>query len=56
MPAPKAKNTAQNVKGKVKETAGMAVGNDRLRAKGKNDQAKGNIKKAGNKMKDALKS
>jgi uncharacterized protein YjbJ (UPF0337 family) len=52
----KAKNTAQNVKGKVKEATGKTVGNDRLRAKGKNDQAKGNIKQAGNKMKDALKS
>jgi uncharacterized protein YjbJ (UPF0337 family) len=52
----KAKNTAQNAKGKIKETAGKAVGNDRLRAKGKNDQAKGNVKQAGEKLKDTLKS
>ena len=51
----KAKNTAQKVKGKVKETAGKATGNDSLRAKGKADQMKGNLKQAGEKVKDAFK-
>jgi uncharacterized protein YjbJ (UPF0337 family) len=51
----KAKNTAQKVKGKVKETAGKATGNDSLRAKGKADQMKGNLKQAGEKVKVAFK-
>ena len=53
--ADKAKNSAQQVKGKVKETAGKATGNDRLRAKGKADQVKGNVKQAGENVKDAFK-
>jgi uncharacterized protein YjbJ (UPF0337 family) len=51
----KAKNSAQQAKGKVKETAGKATGNDSLRAKGKADQVKGNLKQAGEKVKDAVK-
>jgi uncharacterized protein YjbJ (UPF0337 family) len=51
----KAKNTAQKAKGKVKETAGKATGDDSLRAKGKADQIKGNLKQAGEKVKDAFK-
>jgi uncharacterized protein YjbJ (UPF0337 family) len=50
----KAKNKTQSVKGQVKEKVGEATGNDRLRAKGKTDQAKGNLKQAGEKVKDAL--
>jgi uncharacterized protein YjbJ (UPF0337 family) len=53
--ADKAKNSAQRAKGKVKETAGKATGNDKLRAKGKADQTKGNLKQAGEKVKDAFK-
>ena len=51
----KAKNSAQRAKGKVKETVGKATGNDKLRAKGKSDQTKGNFKQAGEKVKDAFK-
>jgi uncharacterized protein YjbJ (UPF0337 family) len=51
----KVKNTAQRAKGKVKETAGTVTGNDKLRNKGKADQRKGNLKQAGEKVKDALK-
>ena len=51
----KAKNTTQTKKGKVKEAAGKLTGNDKLQAKGKTDQAKGNLKQAGEKVKDALK-
>ncbi len=51
----KAKNAAQQAKGKVKETAGEISGNDQLRAEGKADQTKGNLKQAGEKVKDALK-
>ena len=51
----KVKNTAQRTKGKVKEAVGKAAGNDKLRAKGKTDQRKGNLKQAGEKVKDAFK-
>jgi uncharacterized protein YjbJ (UPF0337 family) len=51
----KAKNSAQTTKGKVKEAAGKLTGNDKLRVKGKTDQAKGNLKEAGEKVKDAFK-
>ncbi|HZQ58123.1 MAG TPA: CsbD family protein [Acidimicrobiales bacterium] len=50
----KAKNTAQQAKGKVKEAAGEATGDEELRAKGRSDQAKGNLKQAGEKVKDAF--
>ena len=51
----KVKNTAQRAKGKVKEAAGKVTGNDKLRRKGKADQRKGNLKQAGEKVKDAFK-
>lgn len=51
----KAKNAAQRAKGKVKETAGRATGNNRLRRKGKTDQTKGKLKQTGEKVKDKLK-
>jgi len=51
----KAKNTAQQSKGKLKETVGKVSGNDKLRAEGKADQMKGNVKQAGEKLKDAFK-
>ena len=51
----KAKNTAQQAKGKLKETVGKVSGDDRLRAEGKADQVKGNVKQAGEKLKDAFK-
>jgi uncharacterized protein YjbJ (UPF0337 family) len=52
----KAKNTAQNAKGKAKETAGRVTGNKDLKAKGKTDQTKGNLKQAGEKIKDTFRS
>ena len=51
----KAKNSVQKAKGTVKETVGKATGNDSLRRKGKADQMKGDLKQAGEKVKDALK-
>jgi uncharacterized protein YjbJ (UPF0337 family) len=51
----KAKNTAQQAKGKLKETVGKASGNNKLRAEGKADQVKGDVKQAGEKLKDAFK-
>jgi uncharacterized protein YjbJ (UPF0337 family) len=50
----KAKNTAEQAKGKVKEAAGKATGNESLEAEGHGDQAKGNLKQAGEKVKDTF--
>ena len=54
--ADKAKNSAQQAKGKAKETVGKATGNDRLRVKGKADQMEGDLEQAGEKVKDAFKT
>ena len=40
--------------GKLKETAGKATGNRGLEQRGRDEQAKGDIKKAGKKAKDAI--
>lgn len=45
---------ADEVKGKVKETAGQATGDEELKGQGQGDQTKGNIKQAGQKVKDAV--
>lgn len=52
----KLSNKAQEAKGEVKERVGGALGDDSTRAEGKADQFKGNIKQAGEKVKDAFKS
>ena len=44
---------AQAVKGALKKTAGRFTGSRRLRTEGRADQAKGNLKQAGAKIKDA---
>ena len=41
----KAKGTAKQVSGSVKEAAGKAVGNDRLRAKGAAEKTEGKAQK-----------
>jgi uncharacterized protein YjbJ (UPF0337 family) len=51
----KAKNMAQVAKGKVEEGAGKTMGDDKLENDGKADQMKGNMKQAGEKVKDAFK-
>ena len=51
----KANNTAEQAKGKLKESAGKVTGNESLEAEGHADQAKGNLKQAGEKVKDAFK-
>ena len=51
----KAKNSAQKAKGTAKETVGEATGNNSLRRKGKADQVKGDLKQAGEKVKDVFK-
>jgi uncharacterized protein YjbJ (UPF0337 family) len=51
----KIKNTAETAKGKVKEGTGKVTGNKSLEAEGHADQAKGDLKNAGEKVKDAFK-
>ena len=53
--ADKAKNTGETAKGKVKEGAGKATGNESLEAEGRGDQAMGYLKQAGEKIKDVFK-
>jgi uncharacterized protein YjbJ (UPF0337 family) len=43
------------VKGKAKQTAGEALGNESLAASGRREQVKGNLKASGKKLKDAAK-
>ncbi|WP_345695163.1 CsbD family protein [Kitasatospora terrestris] len=50
----KVENTGEKIKGKAKEAAGKAVGNERLEAEGRTDRAKGDLKQAGEKVKDAF--
>jgi uncharacterized protein YjbJ (UPF0337 family) len=50
----KAKNVAQEATGKAKEAVGKATGDESLEAEGKADQVEGNLKQAGEKVKDAL--
>ncbi|HEX8935402.1 MAG TPA: CsbD family protein [Pseudonocardiaceae bacterium] len=51
----KAKDKAEELIGKVKEGTGEATGDEGLKAEGKTDQIKANLKQAGEKIKDALK-
>ena len=51
----KAKNKAQEVKGHVKDAAGKATKDRSLQAEGKGDKTSGNLKQAGEKVKDAFK-
>ena len=51
----KAKNAAEKATGNVKENVGKATGDKSLEAEGQGDQAKGDIKEAGEKVKDAFK-
>jgi uncharacterized protein YjbJ (UPF0337 family) len=52
--AKKIAHKAEAVKGGAKKTVGRITGNRRLRADGRPDQAKGNVKRAGAKIKDAF--
>ena len=51
----KAAHKATEVKGDVKENLGKITGDREMEAEGKGDQAKGNLKQAGDKVKDAFK-
>ncbi len=51
----KMKNKAQEMSGQGKEAVGEATGDRDLQAEGKNDQAAGSLKQAGEKVKDVFK-
>jgi len=51
----KIENAAEKLGGKGKEAAGAATNDDSLRAEGQTDQAKSDVKQAGEKLKDAVK-
>ena len=51
----KAKDKAQVAKGNIKEATGKATHNRSLEAKGKGGKVSGNLKQAGEKVKDAVK-
>ncbi|WP_020658950.1 CsbD family protein [Amycolatopsis benzoatilytica] len=46
---------AEEMKGKAKEAVGNATGNEQWQGEGKAEQAKGALKQAGDKIKDAVK-
>jgi uncharacterized protein YjbJ (UPF0337 family) len=50
----KAKNKAQEAKGDVKEAAGKAVNDRSLQAEGQREKTTGDLKQAGEKVKDAF--
>ncbi|MDQ3825481.1 MAG: CsbD family protein [Actinomycetota bacterium] len=50
----KAKNKAEELIGQVKKAAGETTDDDQLKAEGKTDQIKANLKQAGEKIKDAF--
>jgi uncharacterized protein YjbJ (UPF0337 family) len=54
--ADKAQNEAQKVSGTVKEAVGQHTDNRDLQAEGKKDQVSGDLKNAGEKVKDAFKN
>lgn len=51
----KLKNTIDDVAGKAKEAAGSATGDKSTENEGKRDQAKSDLKNAGENVKDAFK-
>jgi uncharacterized protein YjbJ (UPF0337 family) len=51
----KARNKAEELKGQAKEGLGRATDDEELEAEGRTDQAKSDVKQAGEKVKDAFK-
>ncbi|MET3923435.1 CsbD family protein [Arthrobacter sp. UYEF20] len=51
----KFKHAAEKAAGKGKEKTGEATGDESLKAEGKTDQTKANLKQAAEKVKDAFK-
>jgi uncharacterized protein YjbJ (UPF0337 family) len=50
----KLRNKGEAVKGDAKQKTGKAIGNEQMQAEGKAGSAKGNVKQAGENVKDAL--
>ncbi|MFD9216191.1 CsbD family protein [Streptomyces sp. NPDC087659] len=50
----KSRAKIEQAKGKVKETVGRAVGNERMTAEGRAEQSKGDMREAKEKTKDAF--
>ncbi|MFJ8358780.1 CsbD family protein [Streptomyces sp. NPDC093984] len=50
----KAQAKTEQAKGKVKETVGRTVGNERMEAEGRMEQARGDAREAKEKTKDAF--
>ncbi len=50
----KVKNTVEGAKGKAKEATGRVTDDHALEAQGRRDQAKSDVKQAGEKVKDAF--
>jgi uncharacterized protein YjbJ (UPF0337 family) len=50
----KADHHATDLKGRAKEAAGSVTGDDDLKHEGRADQAEASVKKAGEKVKDAV--
>jgi uncharacterized protein YjbJ (UPF0337 family) len=48
-------NKAEELKGQAKQKVGDATDNEQLQAEGKMDEAKGDLKQAGEKVKDVFK-
>lgn len=51
----KAKHSAEEAAGKIKEATGKATDDEEMEAEGKAEQSKANLKKAGDDVKDAFK-
>jgi uncharacterized protein YjbJ (UPF0337 family) len=51
----KARNKAEELKGKAKEGLGRTTDDEELEAEGRTDQAESDLKQAGEKVKDAFK-
>jgi uncharacterized protein YjbJ (UPF0337 family) len=51
----KAANKVTEAKGKIKKKVGQAVGDTGLEAEGRAEESKGDLKQAGEKVKDAFK-
>ncbi|SCL37190.1 Uncharacterized conserved protein YjbJ, UPF0337 family [Micromonospora pallida] len=49
-------NASEQVAGKVKEGVGRATDDERLEAEGRQEQASGHLKQAGEKIKDMFRS
>jgi uncharacterized protein YjbJ (UPF0337 family) len=52
----KVNNKIEDIGGQAKEKIGQATGDEDLEAQGRGDQAKADIKQAGEKVKDAFKN